>query len=285
MEKRVKDITVTIGIIVACCLILSLWGFYWAIKPIRISSSITPANFKIPYENIELRTKDNILIRGWFIPNANPHAKTIILLHGYPADMGNILPSRLFLHEKYNLLFINFRYFGTSEGNYSTVGKNEVLDVLAAIKFLKERGLNDIGIWGFSLGGAVAIMTAEVSPDVKAIVAEASFANLTSLSYDYFKIPLLKYPLGLLLRLWGWLFLGYDINSVSPMKSAATLTIPVLLIHSKNDNVIPFKNSEILKKALHHDPKVEVLFFNDLHHGEAPPNYQKVVQDFFDRSL
>ena len=105
-------------IIVIFTVLLSLWGFYWAIRPLRIMSSITPSDFRVAYEDVSFRTQDNILLRGWFIPSSRPKAKTIIVLHGYPADKSNILPSRIFLHPFSNLLFIDFRYFGNSEGPY-----------------------------------------------------------------------------------------------------------------------------------------------------------------------
>jgi pimeloyl-ACP methyl ester carboxylesterase len=113
-------------------LMFSIIGFYLAIRPFRIISSYTPKTFGVAYEKIAFRTKDKITLRGWFIPNINPHAKTIILMHGYPADKGNILPGTIFLHQSYNLLYFDFRYLGESGGHFSTVGKNEVLDLLAA---------------------------------------------------------------------------------------------------------------------------------------------------------
>jgi pimeloyl-ACP methyl ester carboxylesterase len=188
----------------------SLWGFYWAIRPLRITSSITPTTFGVAYENISFRTKDHVLLKGWYIPSPNPRAKTIILLHGYPADKGNILPSRMFLHSDYNLLLFDFRYFGDSEGNYSTAGKNEVLDLLAAIDYLKYRGIDKVYVWGFSLGGAVALMAAEKTSAIQSVIAESSYARLDWMAYEYYPFPLLRYPLGELTRFWAWLFLNIN---------------------------------------------------------------------------
>lgn len=285
MRQKYKDVALTVGMIIAFFVILSLWGFYWAIRPLKITTPITPAYFKLPFEKVEFQTQDKVTIRGWFIPNANPHAKAIILLHGYPADKGNILSSRLFLHKNFHLLFIDFRYLGESGGAYSTVGKNEVLDVLAAIQFLKQKGIHEIGIWGFSLGGAVALMTAPKAPEVKAIITESSYARLDKMAYAYFRIPLLKYPLGELLRLWGLIFLGYDIKKVSPMDSATSLNIPILIMHSKKDEVIPFENAKLLRKSLKNKHNVHFLIFDNLYHGEEPRDFQKIVEEFFDKNL
>src|SRR3990167_2060251 len=97
-------IITNIVLFIILLLLLSLWGFYSAIRPpLRIKSSITPKAFGLTYEDITLHTQDNVPIRGWFIPNTNPQAKAIILLHGYSADKGNILPMTYYLHKKYHL--------------------------------------------------------------------------------------------------------------------------------------------------------------------------------------
>ena len=282
---KLKNMLTQSIIFLLCFVALSLWGFYWAIWPLKIISPITPENFKLPYENVAIQTSDNIIIRGWFIPNANPNAKAIILLHGYPADKGNILPSRYFLHQKYSLLFIDFRYLGESGGKYSTVGKNEVLDVLAAIHYLRSRNIHEVGIWGFSLGGAVALMSAINVPEIKAIVAEAPYAQLDKMADDYFRIPLLKYPLGGLLRFWAWLFLGYDLKNVSPVKSASQLKIPILIMHSKHDHVVSFEHAELFRQQLKNKSNVQFLFFEDLPHGQASQYYEKIITNFFDKNL
>jgi dipeptidyl aminopeptidase/acylaminoacyl peptidase len=281
----IKSILTALGYIVICSILLSLWGFYWLIKPIRIHSSVTPQQFNLKYESVEFRTEDNVLIRGWFIPNENPKAKAIILLHGYPADKGNILPGYVFLHQKYHLLFIDFRYLGESEGSYSTLGKNEVLDVLAATQFLQERGIKEVGIVGFSMGGAVALMAAEKTPNIKAVISESSYSSLDRMATEYFKIPVLHYPLGWLLRLWGLVFLNAEVSTVSPLNSAIQLKIPLLIMHSKADDVVSFEHAMLFKKALGDRPEVEFIFWDNLSHGEAHKGYQKEVSAFFDKNL
>lgn len=274
----------TLYIVIKICVMLllfSLWGFYNAIRPFKITSDITPKQYGMNYENVSFVTQDNILIRGWFIKNRNPHAKTIILLHGYPADKGDILPATIFLHEAYNLLYFDFRYLGESEGFYSTIGKNEILDLQAAIQYLHTRKIDTVGVWGFSMGGAVALMTAPLAPQIKAIVAESSYARLDWMADEYYRIPLLRYVLSDLTRFWGWLILQFDIKDVSPANAVEKLTIPVLLIHSKQDKVIPFKNALLLEKMLHNDTHLQVLFDDNARHGQYVVNRDEVIRRFF----
>ena len=127
----------------------SLLGFYSSIKPPKIVSDITPKDLEFDYEKVSFITSDGIKLIGWWLPNKNPAAKTLVLLHGYPADKGDILPALAFLNKRYNLLLFDFRYLGQSEGRYSTAGAKETADLTAAIQYLKTRGINEIGVWGF----------------------------------------------------------------------------------------------------------------------------------------
>ncbi len=271
-------------------LFTSLWGFYISIKPPKITSTITPQDLGLNYEEVSFKTADGIKLAGWFIPSSakateskpNP---TIILLHGYPADKGDILPALSFLNQKYNLFLFDFRYLGQSEGKYSTAGAKEVEDLLAAVQFLKSKDINEVGVWGFSLGGAVALMTASRAPEIKAIISESSYASQDLMALELYRIPILKYPIAYMTGLWAKIFLGIDLKKVSPAESAKNLTIPILIVHSKNDEVIPFKNALLIQEALKNNPKAEFWFEENLIHGQLGGEYQKRIEDFFERNL
>lgn len=271
--------------IIAFFLFLSLWGFYFALRPHKIITSITPEDLGVNYEPVSFYTKDNVLIKGWFIPSKKTHAKTIVLLHGYPADKGDILPSRIFLHEEYNLLLFDFRYLGESGGSYSTAGKNEVLDLLAALHYLSSRGIKEVGVWGLSMGGAVALMTAPQANEIKALVAESAYSRLDWMASEYYHTPFLNYPLAYLTRLWAWLFLGYRVVDISPAKSAEKLQIPMLLIYSKHDQVVSFRHALLMQQSLSKNPRAKFIFVEDIAHGQAIKDYQNIIKQFFKDNL
>lgn len=248
-------------------------------------SSLNPKNLQLDYENVWFKTSDGLTLSGWFVPSKTATKKTLILLHGYPADKGDILPALSFLHKDYNLLLFDFRYLGESEGKYSTAGAKEVKDLLAAIQFLKSKAIEEVGVWGFSMGGAVALMSIKKAPEIKAVVSEASYASLAQMATELFRIPVLKYPLAYLIGLWTKIFLGIDIRNISPVKAVQNTTIPLLLIHSSTDAVIPFSHARILQKALEGNPRAEFWFHTGLAHGELDTEYQKRVADFFQRHL
>lgn len=272
-------------IIISFFLFTSLWGFYISVRPPKIHSPITPQDLELDYEDVSFVTNDNLTLRGWFLPSKTSFAKTIILLHGYPADKGNILPALSFLNKKYNLLLFDFRYLGQSEGKYSTAGAKEVEDLRAAIRFLKTRGIQEVGVWGFSMGGAVALMAAKNTPEIKAIISEASYAKLNLMAPELYRLPALRYILGFLTELWARIFLGINVKEVSPSESVKNLTVPILIIHSKNDNVIPFAHALLLQDALKNNPRAEFWFEENLAHGQLGGEYQKRIEEFFEKNL
>lgn len=256
-----------------------------ATHPAKITSKINPATYGLRYETIQFMTSDNVLIKGWFIPNNNPTAKTIILLHGYPADKSDILPLLIFLSKQYNLLLFDFRYLGESQGSYSTIGVKEILDLRAALKYLNTRGINEVGVWGFSMGAAVALLTAPNSPEIKAIVADAPYARLDWMANDYFAIPGVNYIVGNLLRFWAWLFLEIDIKNVRPVNAVQKIKVPLLFIYHKRDQVIRYEHMLLIQEAIRNHPRAKIVILDQSHHGEVSANYQNLINDFFDHNM
>lgn len=285
MRLNIRNISLIVIVILVYLIVSSLLGFYSAIHPDRIRSSDTPEHYQVKYDKISFLTKDNVRIHGWFIPSEYPTTKTIILLHGYPVDKGDLLPSRIKLHRKFNLLFIDFRGLGESDGFFTTFGKLEVLDVLGAVNYLNQHDIHTIGVWGLSMGGAVALLAAEQTPEIKALVVESSYARLDMMLDTYYRIPIFKYPLAMLTRLWGFIFLGYDVKEVSPVDAAAKLQIPILLIHSRSEELVPFEHARLLQKALQKNPKAQFLFYDVAGHGQISPQTVDVISLFFEKNL
>lgn len=267
-------------------ILVSLWGFYVSIRPPKIISHINPNDLAMEYEDVYFRTEDNINLRGWWIPKNNGLGeKTIVLLHGYPADKGDILPAFSFLHDGYNLFLFDFRYLGQSGGRYSTAGVLEQEDLLAALRYLKSRGINETGVWGFSMGAAVALVIASDVHEIKAIVSEASYASLDLMTRELYQIYGIRRSLGFLTGFWAKLFLGVDVKKAEPVDAVKKLSIPILIIHSTDDATIPFEHALMLKESLVHNTRAEFWFKDNLAHGSFGKDYQKRVTDFFAKNL
>ena len=285
MRAQVNAILRIVLIISALLILASVWLFYVSIRPPKIVSSITPRELNMSHERVSFTTADGLTLRGWFIPSAKKSAKTLILLHGYPADKGNILPALAFLHADFNLLLFDFRYLGESEGNYSTAGAKEVEDLLAAIRFLKRRGIEEVGVWGFSMGGAVGLMAIDKAPEIKAVVSESSYASLAEMALQLFRVPLLNYSMAYLIGFWANLFLGIDVSDVSPAENIRNTTLPILITHSSTDAVVPFSQAKTLQQALVNNPRAEFWFNEEFAHGQMGRDYQSRVRNFFQKNL
>src|SRR6266850_1231112 len=186
------------------------------------------------------------------------------------------------LAPRFTVLLLDQRYFGASGGRATTIGFRERGDLRHAIDFLAARGFGEVGVFGLSLGGAVALLAAAEDDRIRAVAAYAPFADLRSLGYElYGWLGVLKYPFVALLRGWSLLFFGHDITAVSPERAAAGLSIPVLLVASRTDEQIPFAHAERLRRALARNPRAELVALDRGRHGELPAGFEARLAEFF----
>ena len=278
-EPVTRGLTLLVGVIgvLLLLLLLSLIGFWSGVHPPRYVSDLKPSDLGWPYTAVEFTTADGLRLRGWLVPGraATAGDRAIILLHGYPFDKGNVLPLGDFLRGDYDLLYFDFRYFGESEGNLTTIGDREVEDLRAAVAFLRSRGYQRIGVWGFSFGAAVALLSLEQGVDVEAMVADSSYADLAQMAEAYYgNLGPLSWVLARFTDLWARIFLGVAPRTVSPADAARDSTTPILLIHSRQDEQIGFRQALQIQAALAENPKARFWFVEVARHGEGWSHHQ-----------
>lgn len=260
---------------------LSLFTFYISIKPAKIITDLEPSDLRLEYEEVVFKSADGIKLSGWLIPN-NKTKATIIVMHGYPADKANLLGTAQFLAKDFNVLLFDFRSFGKSQGKYTTAGYLEKNDLLGAINYLeKENNITKIGLYGFSLGGAVALMTNH--KNIKAIVTDSAYARLGNMvKHMYRPLFILKYPLSYLTKLYGLIFLHINIDDVNPIDSIKTIKAPILIIHAEKDSQIPLSEAYLLHEA---NKNAELWIVKNADHGMShavnPEEYERKVVGFF----
>jgi len=285
----------TLGLLLGAIVLLPLLNLIFGIFPPTLQTFDDPARYGLPYENVSFATSDGLTLRGWFIPAAvddSTGKKAAILVgHGYPFDKANILRHGRFLHSRFHLLFFDFRYFGDSDGTYTTAGILETRDVEAAVAYVKQRGDVDssrIGALGFSMSAAAFLVTR--SPGIHAIVADSSYASLEELiGRQFFFLPdPLNRPFVTLTNLWAHLLLGVDTKQAAPREAVRTLRIPLLLIHGDADFQIPVSHAREI--AANADPSLtEIWIVPGAGHGSAHARegdrYEARVMQFFLRHL
>ncbi len=148
----------------------------------------------ISFQDVKLKTKDGLELAAWYTPPQN--GAVILLAHGYNDNRLENLYAML-AEKGYGVLAWDFRAHGESEGDISTLGFFEQLDVEAALDFaLAQQGIEHIGAWGGSMGAATILLTAAKRTEMEAVIADSAFPSLEdvlkgSLPYD-FLFPLMS---------------------------------------------------------------------------------------------
>lgn len=123
------------------------------------------ARTRLPHlEDVVFRTRDGLLLRGWFAPGARRSA--VVLVHGLGANRAAMLPEAAILAARgHGVLLFDSRASGDSDGALATWGDRERLDLAAALDLLAARPDVDpsrLGAYGYSVGSsAVALAAAE----------------------------------------------------------------------------------------------------------------------------
>lgn len=201
-------------------------------------SGITPQAYGLAYETAQIRTPDGETLHGWWMPapKAEPPAAGVVLLfHGNAGSIAQRLDyARMFTNMGYACLLVDYRGYGRSTGKPSEEGT--YLDAQAAWQWLTDsRGAKpaDIVIAGESLGAAVASWLAVQHPP-RALLLMSAFTSVPDLAAEIY--PWL--PVRLVSRF------SYD-NLANLRKIRA----PVLIAHSRDDEIVPFAHGQALYAA------------------------------------
>ncbi len=162
------------GVLIACVAI-EVFYIYFMVRPATGSiCCTTPADLGLEYEDVTLTSADGTRLSGWYLPSSNRAA--VILLHGYGNNRTELIHhAEILAHHGYGALLYDLRAHGQSQGERRTMGWLDVPDVAAALDFLHNRpevDLERIGVFGFSVGGQIAIRAAAETNDLRAIIAD-----------------------------------------------------------------------------------------------------------------
>ena len=211
----------------------------------------TPANLTLPYEDLYLTTSDDITIHGWWVPAKNEKG-TVLFCHGNAGNISHRLGTVDILNKMdLNVLIFDYRGFGRSEGSPSEEGTYR--DAEAAWRYvtaIQKKEPEKIIIHGRSLGGAVAVWLA-VKHTPSMVILESTFTSMRDIArYHCSFIPAV-------------MIITYKYNTIDKI---ANLHCPLLIIHSKDDEVIPYSQGKRLFNAAR-EPKELVTISGTHNHG------------------
>lgn len=233
------SISATFKIIITFALVfILLIGYFRYIErksiffPMR-QIEYTPKDIGLIYKEVFFKAEDGVELNGWFIPAKG--AKGIILfLHGNAGNISHRFEKIQLLHDlNLNVFIFDYRGYGKSKGSPSEKGL--YLDAKAAYDYLvsKEGILWDqIILFGESLGGAAAIDLAS-KVKIKAVIVESAFSSARDMAKRIYPfIPSF--------------FITSNFNSVKKIKN---IRAPKLIIHSIDDEIVPFELGQKLFEA------------------------------------
>jgi dipeptidyl aminopeptidase/acylaminoacyl peptidase len=247
----------------------------------------TPANYNLPYENVEIKSPDGLKLVGWFVPSQN--GAVIMMQHGYKSNRKELLnEAEMMYRHGYGILLTTVRAHDQSDGEIITFGMNEVKDLGAWYQYLIARDdidPNKIGILGNSYGGMLAIQYAAQNANIKAVVADCAFSSLNdtvSTSVVYFT-DLPAFPFAPLIVFWAERETGLKSEEIDTTKWIAQLSPrPVFLMQGGADVVISADSGQRLYDAAG-EPK-ELWFDPELGHvkfdTERAEEFERRVADF-----
>ncbi len=291
MKKKIKYILLFLILIIGIGSVLTAkYVFPYAIiQPPRISENITPADLKLNSTDISIITKDSIEIKGYWIKNDLVPKKAIMLfVHGVGGCKEHFLNlSKNLTKIGIESILIDSRAHGESGGKYCTYGYKEKKDISNVIDFVKEK--NDsipIGIWGNSMGGAIAIQALEFDTRIKFGIIESTFTSLNQIVYDYQKSYIygigVKFLCNIALKEAGKIA-NFNPDFVSPVTSVKQIKQPVLIVHGEKDEKIKFEYGKLLFSNLKSDNKKFIAIKNGGHFDlseKGGDNYKKTITNF-----
>ncbi|RCV90105.1 alpha/beta hydrolase [Billgrantia montanilacus] len=232
----------------------------------------TPTDRGMVWESVQLETEDGLTLDAWWIPVENSRG-SLLFFHGNAGNISHRLDSiRQFNRLGLSVLIVDYRGYGRSEGSPSEAGTAR--DARASWRWLLEEAElspDEIVLFGRSLGAAVAAelaagLAADVSP--AAVILESPFRSVPSLGQSLY--PFLPVR---------WLAsLDYDTETYVTRVAA-----PLLVIHSREDEIIPFPQGEAVFEAAS-EPK-EMLVIRGGHNTgflDSEPEYSDGIDAFLE---
>lgn len=219
----------------------------------------TPKSKGLDYRELSVKTPDQQVLNAWFIPS--PAARgTLLFLHGNGGNLSHRLEKISLFHEVgLNVFIVDYRGYGKSSGRPSEAGLYR--DAQAAYDHVVQK-LNipaaQIVVYGESLGAAVALNLAAHNK-IAALILEGAFTNVRDMAHWVY--PFLP-----------TIFLSAKYDSLARIKD---IRVPILFIHSRNDEIVPFAlGQELFEAAL--PPKEFVVISGG--HNDAFFNQTEIVR-------
>lgn len=259
----------------------------------HITTILHPLDIGLQHEQLTLKTAEGIALNCWLIRAKDRPRGTVIFLHGVSECMIVGLPLTRRLHDEgYHVFLYDSRRHGDSGGHFCTYGfyeKHDTTTVMNALLARTDLEVGRIGLFGTSMGAAVAIQVAALDCRVAGVVAESGFATLRGV-YDEYQKRMVKLPWHYLRNLVirrSEVIAHFKASAVSPLEAVRNVHVPIFFLHGTADNLIKARYTErVFANA--NEPKelwlIEGARHNDMAEVGGEEYYRRIL-GFFNRTL
>ena len=251
---------------------------------IRISDAI-------PYESVSIKSYDGLILKArLYILDENKPIH--IQFHGYRGQAirdfsGGV---RLPMENGHNVLLVDQRAHGFSQGHVITFGVKERKDVASWVEFAVNRFGKDckIVLEGISMGAATVLMASNIEmPNVKAIFADCPYSSPKEITLKVAKeMGLPKFFAYPLLYLGALIYGHFNLNGSTALKSVKDSKYPILIVHGIDDRFVPISMSRKLKGI---NPNIVLEEFPNAAHGMSylvdMERYKRISKEYSDKYL
>ena len=242
-----------------------------------------------PHEEVRIISEDGLKLYGNFFP-CEGSDKVVICFHGYTSEGLNdyTTVARFYLEEGYNLLIVDERAHGKSEGTYIGFGCLDRHDAKKWIEYVVNRLGEDckIVLHGDSMGGATVLMTTglELPSQVKAVVSDCAFTSAWEVFCSVLKnmYHMYPYPVMQISNAMVKKKAGYELDECNAKREVAKANVPILFMHGDSDTFVPCSMVYELHDAC--NSKKELVIIEGAGHVEScyknPEKYMGAIRSF-----
>jgi alpha-beta hydrolase superfamily lysophospholipase len=245
-------------------------------------------------EDLFIPSNDGLRLHALYLPADRPAKKTVLFHHGFTGCAIDNGTHALFFHALgYDVILLDLRAHGLSEGRYVGFSILDRYDTLAWVRYVKERFGEDrrIVLHGTSMGAATVLMAQGqiLPPNTAGIIADCGFTSPWDIAYSVVKqsMGILAKPLLFRANLFAKSIVGIDLKEKNTEKILAHAKIPTLFIHGEEDHFVWPQNSK--ENYLECGGPKELLMIEQAVHAssfcENPGLYQTFVQKLFNGEI
>ncbi|MFI3284155.1 MAG: alpha/beta hydrolase [Erysipelotrichaceae bacterium] len=242
-------------------------------------------------DEIWIKSEDDLNLHGIKIANYPKSNRWVIFVHGYSSNFYDMLEEAIqFEKEEYNILLIDHRGCGISDGKYTSMGYYESDDLCLWIEQIRcEHEDAKIVLYGESMGASACVLALGKLEEnqVQCVIADSGYTSLKEILAFTLKKSY-KVPFASIEPLFSQMIkstLGFKMKDVDCLNVLKENMVPIMFVHGEEDSIVPF---EMVFDNYYANRGVKELFtISGVGHcqGKSKSDYYQRVHRFIERFI